>query len=375
MAVYTHHEAITGLRRNFPQLFTRKVVLPIIVFIIILLLYLHSLISDEPPLAIEDAIPQQESIPKIVHIVHLRFNENTALHFSFQFFLCVYSAYHFIQPSILYIHTDYGPEDIQKALLEGSPWTKKVLTAFPGVVQLNPVIAPVMAANGLPLIRIEHKSDFVRMEQVGLHGGIYIDSDVLTLRSPEPLLKAGFKAIVGRQGDNLVNNGCFMATTDSALVHLMNKEMPTVFSGEWQHHSSGLITSISERLVYVPGEVLIMESKAFAPTGWWDQSAFALFSEHEGEEAVVDLFTQVNVDTVDPIERWENKTRGRDWEIDFSPTYFLHAFKALWGPVPNFEGISLPYVVRRTSNYALAAWPIVAQGIRDGIIDPSETSL
>lgn len=323
------------------------------------------------------AAQRQESIPNIVHLVQLKISPDAELKFSFQFFLCVYSAYLYVKPTTIFIHTDFNETEIADAAANGSPWTKKVLTALPpGVVKLNPVVAPSTAGEGgLPLQRIEHKSDFVRMEQVALHGGIYLDSDVLTLRSPAPLLNAGFKAVVGRQGDYLINNGCFLATKDSALVALMIRDMPVVFSGEWQQHSIGLITPIAERLTYVPGEVLIMDVKAFAPTGWWDESAFLLYSEVQGDGESVGTINQVNVETVDPIERWSNRTRGRDWEMDFSGTYFLHAFKAMWGPVPNFSGISVPYVLRRRSNYALAAWPIVMQGIKDGIIDEAESSV
>lgn len=319
---------------------------------------------------------RQDSIPSIVHLVQLKPSEGAELHFSFQYFLCVYSAFLYIQPTTIFIHTDFNATEIADAAQHGSPWTRKILTAFPGVVTINPVIAPAFASpGGLPLARIEHKSDFVRMEQVAQHGGIYLDSDVLTLRSPAPLQQAGFKAIVGRQGDGNINNGCFLATRDAALVALMNRDMPLVFSGEWQQHSIALITPLAERLVYVPHEVLILDTKAFAPTGWWDESAFALYSEVQGDGAGVDTIRQVNVETVDPFERWSNRTRGRDWEMDFSGTYFLHAFKAMWGPVPNFGGISVGYVLRRRSNYALAAWPVVMQGIRDGMIEEGEDSL
>lgn len=317
-----------------------------------------------------------DSIPRIVHLVHLKPNEAVPLHFSFQFFLCVYSALLYIEPTTLFIHTNFNATEIAVAAQYGSVWTRKVLTAFPDLVTLNTVEAPTFTfPGGLPLARIEHKSDFVRMEQVALHGGIYLDADVLTLRSPAPLLQAGFRAVVGRQGDGNINNGCFLATRDAALVALMRRDMPLVFSGEWQQHSIALITPLAERLVYVPHEVLILDTKAFAPTGWWDESAFALFAEAPGEGEAVGTINQANVETVDPYERWINRTRGRDWEMDFSATYFLHAFKAMWGPVPNFQGISVPYVLRRRSNYAVAAWPVVIKGIQDGIIDEGEESL
>lgn len=309
-------------------------------------------------------------IPRILHLVQLK--KDAELHFSFQSFLCIYSAYHFIKPTKIFIHTDHNASSVDHATKKGSSWTRIILTAFPDTVQINPVIPPTTAANGLTLQRIEHKSDFVRMEQIAVHGGIYLDWDVLTLKSPAPLLDAGFRAVVGRQVDGNINNGCFMATKDSGLVQLMNQDMPVVFSGEWQHHSTGLITPIAERIASVPGEVLIMDQKAFAPTSWLVESAGHLFSENEEKS----LVNEDNVDTVDAIQRWNNGTTDVEtWEMDFSQTYFLHAFKGMGPPLPNFDGISLPYVLRRKSNYALAAWPVVMQGIEDGIINERDASL
>lgn len=333
-----------------------------------------------------------ESIPRIVHLVQLKAGDDAELHFSFQAFLCVYTAHHFIQPSAIYIHTDHSQEAVDGAIENGTTWTRKILTAFPETVRINQVVPPTTAANGLALERIEHKSDFVRMEQVGLRGGVYLDWDVLTLRSPAPLLDAGFAAVVGRQADGNINNGCFLARRGAALVRLMNDEMPAVFSGEWQRHSTGLITPIAERIAYVPGEVLILDDKAFAPTSWLDESASALFSEQQegygehGEEeeekghgdreerGPVAEGGRVNVDTIDALERWSNRApEGEEtWEMDFSQTYFLHAFKAIWGPIPRFDGITLAYVLRRKSNYAVAAWPAVMQAMKDGIIDPED---
>lgn len=390
MSTYSHHhDASTGLRRFCRQGPTRKVLVAVIILVLLVLVYRNSAYLESTAFdatgssssSAELSSTRPGSIPNIVHLVHLKYGEGAELKFSFQFFLCVYSAYLYIQPSTIFIHTDFNATEIEEATQNGSPWTKKVLTVFPkDVLQLNPVTAPTSASSelgdGLPLVRIEHKSDFVRMQQVAQHGGLYLDSDVLTLRSPAPLLHAGFKAVVGRQGDANINNGCFLATRDSALVALMNRDMPRVFSGEWQQHSIGLLTPLAERLAFVPGEVLIMDAKAFAPTGWWDESAFALYAEVEGDGEAVGTINQVNdVETMDPFDRWTNKTRGREWEMDFSATYFLHAFKAMWGPVPNFGGITVPYVLRRRSNYALAAWPIVMQGIKDGIIDETEDSL
>lgn len=141
-------------------------------------------LSEQPALVPSDH-EANIKIPSIVHFVQLKKYENSKLHFSFESFLALYSAYSFIQPSLIYIHTDFNDE-IADAKRHGSSWTKKLLTAFPDVVKLNQVFAPV-EANGQRIILVEHRSDFERLDQLALLGGIYLDWDVLTLRSPVPL--------------------------------------------------------------------------------------------------------------------------------------------------------------------------------------------
>lgn len=347
----------------------RKYAIVALAFTVLFFFYFSGVSYTYSPTLDTTSHARPAGIPSIVHLVQLRPKPDSELKFSFQAFLCLYTAHHFIKPSTIFLHTDYDQDAIERASQNGSLWTRKILTAFPDTLKINPVVPPTSASNGLPLKRIEHKSDFVRMEQVAAHGGIYLDWDVLTLRSPQPLLDSGFAAVVGRQVDGNINNGCFMARSDSALVRLMNQEMPVEFTGEWQHHSTGLITPIAQRIAYVPGEVLIMDDKAFAPTSWLDGSAAALYSEQDESKAPAPAAGAVNVDTTDPMERWIHRYTKQHWELDWSQTYFLHAFKPLYTKPPRYDGISLAYVLRRKSNYAVAAYPAVMQAIEDGIID------
>lgn len=334
---------------------------------------------------------QGACIPPVVHFVQLKKDESSSLHFSFESFLALYSAYLFIQPSVIYIHTDYSPKDIANAAQNGSSWTRKALSAFPDTVRLNPVKAPTQA-NGIDIQRIEHKSDFVRLDQLTNHGGVYLDWDVLTLRAIDPLLDSGFKAVVGRQSDTTVMNGIILAAKDSAVTRIMRQETPKVYNGEWVSHSVGLITSVAQALAGIPREVLIMDPGAFAPFTWTQESVNAALERHEGDAAPVQprqdsLAGRGLLTAADAMIVWqkhreaEKKTldhdfsERREWAHDYNDAFFLHNY---FNDVENprgFEGVSVPYVLARDSNYALAAWPIVRQGIKDGYIDESDGSL
>lgn len=220
---------------------------------------------------------------------------------------------------------------------------------------------------------MEAKSDFVRWDVIYEFGGVYIDWDVLTLRDIRPLREAGFNNVVGRQGGGKVNSGCFMSHMGSSLAYLMKRDQYKAFDGAWETHAVDLVTHVSERLSRAPGEVLILDEKAMAPTGWWSESNDQLFGPHN--DTSIPLKPQVNDPTEDPILLWDDKARSEEWEMDFSQTYFLHAFRTRDYDIPDFEGISLPYVLARNSNYAFAAWPIVQRALKEGRITEKDDEM
>lgn len=319
-------------------------------------------------------------IPPVVHFVQLKEDESSELHFPFESFLALYSAYVFVQPSVIYIHTDFSAQEVADAARHGSSWTRKVLTAFPDTVRLNKVTAPTKAGD-LDIKRIEHKSDFVRLDQLTLHGGIYLDWDVLTLRSVDPLLDSGFKAVVGRQSDATIMNGIILAARDSAVTHIMKRQSPTAFNGNWVAHSIDLITTVSQAVASVPREVLIMDPGAFAPFTWTQDSVNSALERHEGDAVPpqqMDSLAHRGLSAKgDPMAAWDRHRAGekKEWMHDFHDAFFLHNY---FNDVENpkgYKGVSVPYVLARDSNYAVAAWPIVMKGIKDGYIDEHDNSL
>lgn len=324
-------------------------------------------------------------IPPILHFVQLKPQADTPLHFSFEAFLALYSAYLSVRPSAIYIHIDYTPTDIAHARTHGSSWTKKILSPdlFPrpasssttittNIIHLNHITAPTHTGpENLPIARIEHKSDFVRLDQLALlGGGVYLDWDVVTLRPLAPLLRAGFRAVVGRQPDAFVNNGILLAAPGSAVLEAMRREAPRVFDGGWITHSVRLLTRVVAAVAGAgDDEVLVMDHKAFSPFSWEQASVDALLARHEGEAVPVEELEGTSV-------RSGERGRGRrEWEYDFSEAYFLHKFfNDVENPRGYNGGVTVPYILARDSNYALAVWPVVREGIRTGYIDEHDTT-
>lgn len=347
------------------------------------------LYSNGPSLASYNKY-QPTAIPPILHFTVFKASPEAELHIPFEAFLSVYSAYLAVSPAAIYIHTDHSPNDVAHAIKHGSSWTRKLLTGFPpGIVRPNRIEAPTHTPAGIPIARLEARSDFVRHQQLAIYGGVYLDWDVLTLKPLAPLLQSGFKAVVGKEWDRYpgnkvvynVNSGIVLATKDSALVSLMNQEAPRVFDGQWITHAVELLTNVSYSLANVPGEVLIMDQKAFAPSTWEQQSVNALLERHE-DVSRPEAFTIGRDDlmSIGPFDVWEETrqefSHGKTaWEYDFSEAYFIHKF---FNDVENprgYNGVSVPYILARDSNYARAAWDIVQKGIRDGFIDETDATL
>jgi len=317
-------------------------------------------------------------IPNIIHYVYLRKDARSKIDFTFAHFLSLYAAEMHVGPSKIYIHSDYNPNEISRAQINGSEWTRKFLSTFPDLIEWRPVRVPSFAGTNeaSELASIQHKSDFLRWETITPIGGIYMDWDVVTLRPLKPLMTAGFAFVAGRQmhddrkdtdgSKGEMNNGIFMTRPNSLMARIMSREQATNFAGEWSDNLQ-FMTRVAERLVAIPGEVLICDRNAFNPTTWLQEAKDQLFLSHEDASP-----EPVGTNSTDSMVMYEtaiaNRRVRREWEWDVSSTYTLHAF----GLKHYKEFITPKDILERRSNYGVAVWPMVRKMVADGVIDGME---
>lgn len=122
--------------------------------------------------------------------------------------------------------------------------------------------------------RHAHLADFVRLEVLQKHGGIYADIDTLFLRPlPSDLHQHDF--VIGREA-NLVDrntresqpslcNALLMAKPDSAFLRRWIELLPTEFDGSWSNHSCQLPARLAREN---PTELAIEPSYSFYPYMW-----------------------------------------------------------------------------------------------------------
>jgi len=361
---------------SFGANIVRKVI--VVIVAVIGLSFLAYPLYSHPNLTSSLSFHNTSPIPNIVHYIYLRKDEAATISFNFAYFLSLYATVMHIAPKRILIHTDFTSAEITHAATHGDPWTRKTLQTFKHIVHFNPVAVPQYSGpnNTIKIKYIQHKSDFVRWVEVEKTGGIYIDSDVYALRPLTPLLNSGFSFIAGRQkGEgiengaviNKVNNGVFMSKPHSAVTRLMVRDQAMAFATGPYEANLMLLTRVMNALVKVPNEVLICDRHAFSPTSWADTSTRSLYSHNKNPSPV-----PIETDSLDPVVVFDavsaNKERKMDWEMDLSATYLLHAFK-----INSYEKEITPKkILKRTSNFGVAMWPVVRRMVEEGLISGNE---
>ncbi|SPQ19396.1 6826c50f-6dfa-4ef7-b4cf-ce68c29ff078 [Thermothielavioides terrestris] len=357
-------------------------------------------------------------IPNIVHYVWL-LADPVVFSLGFTVFVTVYSSHLFLRPDRIYIHTDASPELWDRAKTAGDTWTKRVLN-IPGVTP-NFVEKPRVTSQGVGIDNLASASDFIRAEALRTYGGVYLDTDAVPLRDLAPLRHAGFASVVGGAVALLpkytgwVNNGVWLSRPHASLAEIYLAAMDTYYDGRWAI-GVDILTDLAFRLHAVPGEVLIVHPRAFAPVSWELADQTRLFKPYLGSTPSASAAPAVNgsssssssadvltgaaaaaageppsrlpVTCADALawlrdrelreqgEQGGRRRRPRDsWEMDFSATYVLHAFDGDAHRIRGWDGrITLRYVLAQQSNYARAVFPAVWHAVQAGVIPVEEAS-
>jgi len=172
-------------------------------------------------------------IPKIVHFV-FGYKVNDLPLFTFLNFAAVVSALAVIKPARVMMH--FGQEPV------GFLWDL-----------VRPHVKLVRGRNvqsifGNPVEDYAHKADIIRLEALLKHGGIYLDIDVVTLRSFDKLLE--YDTVMGEEGvDGKVGlcNGVILAAPGAKFVKEWYSNYRTFNKTLWNFHSVKLPMKIAKK--------------------------------------------------------------------------------------------------------------------------------
>ncbi|KAI0218592.1 hypothetical protein LSAT2_029689 [Lamellibrachia satsuma] len=137
-------------------------------------------------------------VPNVVHLI--RYTNNRT--FDFQHYLCYRSVHRFIQPQYVFLHGDAIPE---------GEWWQQTLAEVDNLYHVyheRPT-----DVHGTPINFVQHSADITRLVVLIDYGGIYIDDDVLVIRSFDPL--RGYDLTLGRPVKFALSNGIIIAPIDA----------------------------------------------------------------------------------------------------------------------------------------------------------------
>lgn len=189
-------------------------------------------------------------VPNILHYIHL---SNGGREWKLHHYLSVKSAYIRSGVDKIFIWVDNEPS--------GEWWEKTK-----PLVETNQITPPTEIF-GIPITQQAHKSDVLRLQILLEHGGIYVDTDTIFVKSYESLLNNKF--VLGQQGLNGVEGLCpavMLSEPNSTFGQHWLAGFKDSFKGgppgsnTWCTHSVIYPGWLSKR---IPDEITILNHEAF----------------------------------------------------------------------------------------------------------------
>jgi hypothetical protein len=238
-------------------------------------------------------------VPNIVHFVYGLAPQTEP--FRLVHYLAIESCRRVLQPEAIYFHYDQLPYGAYWDLVRPCLTLRRVAPV--------PEVLTARYDSGLvpEQYRYAHHADFVRLDALIAHGGVYADIDTMFVRPyPSELFEQPF--VIGSEGltpDELDGrerpsfcNAVLLAEPGSVFARTWRQEMGGALNGTWSNHSGFLPYRLSRRM---PREVHVEPRTSF----------FAFPADRDGLAA---LFTEdVAVpDGCYSIHLWEHLWYDRD---------------------------------------------------------------
>jgi hypothetical protein len=181
-------------------------------------------------------------IPNIVHFIWV-----SGL-FEWTAYLAIESAHQHLKPDQIFVHCLDGIEP-------DGPWFARVKRRV--VVRAFKRADFPQTLNGSPLTNPAHVTDFVRLQLLSNEGGIYMDTDIITLKPFDRLREHsavfGWQAPDGdsaeqgeggeqEEGTPSVCNGLMMSASDNMLFGELYEASLEAYDGSWTAHSIGMLS-------------------------------------------------------------------------------------------------------------------------------------
>ncbi|MDA8310147.1 MAG: glycosyltransferase [Actinomycetota bacterium] len=222
-------------------------------------------------------------IPRVAHFVFgLR---EQAEPFHFLHYASIESCRRMIEPETIYFHYKHLP---------WGPWWERIRPELTlDEVDLVPEVTSADYSPGLvpEAYRYAHHSDFIRLDALLAHGGIYADIDTIFVRPfPDELFSAPF--VIGREPEvrdeftgelrPSLCNALLMSEPGGQFAQAWRDKIAGALNGSWSNHSGFLSAELSRRM---PAEVHVVAEETFFPFSSSAAGLSALLEQRHGVPA------------------------------------------------------------------------------------------
>eukprot|EP00475_Leptophrys_vorax_P003372 TRINITY_DN1197_c0_g1_i7.p2 TRINITY_DN1197_c0_g1~~TRINITY_DN1197_c0_g1_i7.p2 ORF type:complete len:513 (-),score=139.33 TRINITY_DN1197_c0_g1_i7:2368-3906(-) len=246
------------------------------------------------------------AVPKIVHFIK---TDDDPERFTLMHYLAVRSAHHHIKPEKIMFHTVVQPS--------GKWWEKAKKYVSMEMIEDIPT-----HIGTTPLRLAAHISDALRYRMMEQYGGIYMDLDVITIKSFDSLLHYPMTLALEKAVPNyeeVVCNAVIMAKPGHPFLDTITKNQPMHFKeGCYSCHS---VLMIRDLALWHPEEVNILNWESFYYPGWEEEAYRIMFGSN------------------DPSE------------VDWSKTFAIHLFASNGNFNPYRHMMDEDYILNNDSNF------------------------
>lgn len=198
-------------------------------------------------------------IPKKVHFVYL----SKGKPFGILYYIAVKAVMHHCSGYEIHLHTDAEPDYANNIYL------RKLKDSI--VVD---IVDEPKYLNGNQIHSFQHKADYIRLNALKLHGGIYLDLDIILLKSLDHFLNNQFIMGYERSEEaDYICNAVIMCEPQSMIIdewiEIYNQSWGANFIPSWMGHSVVIPAKLKRKYAEI---MTIYPPKTFYPFLWTDFS-------------------------------------------------------------------------------------------------------
>lgn len=205
-------------------------------------------------------------IPRVVHFIYF----SGSRRFGAFYYLSMITAFEHLKPETVYFYTDAEPATVYFSLVKNHLRDKLIIEH----------ISPYVSLCGQQVHALQHRADYVRLAKLQERGGVYLDLDVLCLKSFDDLLHSNHEIVMGKERDpsdphQSLCNAVILCTPRSSFI----AEWLNIYETRWTDptipywfgHSTVIPMDLATKY---PAKIDMRPNTDFYPFLWSDYSIF-----------------------------------------------------------------------------------------------------